>query len=236
MPARFICVLVLISLVSLSCEDQNNPSTSSEATDAGITLNDQLADNEGGETSMADATVVSDMGMIGDIDFNIAGGESMMTGGEERMPSCLISCAEFVECTIKQCPGYDDEDDSLLMQECLGLCTTSIAEIFDRLTGCVEKIRFAATVRTDFLNFCDSESEGFCETYIATCGEWLGETQCEDHYNNAPEMGSLITSGAHRRCYEFHLGSAMSSLDDGDEAGVREGCERAAGLNTCIDQ
>ena len=235
MPAHFICVLVLITLFSFSCENQNNTSISSEVIDADV-INDQMTNNEGGEASMGGETVNSDMGMTGGIGLDIGGGEPMMTGGEERMPSCLISCAEFVECTIKQCPGYDDEDDSLLMQECLGLCTTSIAEIFDRLTGCVEKIRFAATVRTDFLNFCDSESEGFCETYIATCGEWLGETQCEDHYNNAPEMGSLITSGAHRRCYEFHLGSAMSSLDDGDEAGVREGCERAAGLNTCIDQ
>ena len=155
---------------------------------------------------------------------------------EMRMPSCLISCAEFVECAIKQCPGYDEADDALLMEECLGLCNPNLAILFDRLVGCPEKIRFASTVRTDFLNFCDSESEGFCETYVATCGEWLGQNECEPHYNDAPRSGDSYTNGAHQQCYEYHLGSAMRALEDGDEAGVQRGCERAAGLDICIDE
>ena len=179
----------------------------------------------------AQAGTIEDMAGI--MSGEMAG--EISAGTEDRMPSCLISCAEFVECTIKQCPGYDEEDDALLMEECLSLCTPAIAELFDRLTGCPEKLRFASTVRTDFLNFCDSESAGFCETYIATCGSWLGQTECEVHYNEAPATGEAYTSGAHQQCYEFHLGSAMRALENEDEAGVREGCERAAGLNTCVD-
>ena len=159
---------------------------------------------------------------------------SNSAGVESRPASCLISCAEFVECAIKQCPGYDEPDDALLMEECLGACTPTIAELFDRVAGCAEKLRFAATVRTDFLDFCDSESDGFCETYNATCGSWLGEGPCEDHYNLAPREGARPDQGAHQLCYEYHLGAAMVALEEDDSAAVTLGCERAAGLSICV--
>ena len=158
-----------------------------------------------------------------------------MAGEENRPASCITSCAEFVECAIDQCPGYDEPDDGILMEECLGSCTPSIAELFARVDGCAEKLRFASTVRTDFMNFCESTSDGFCETYIATCGSWLGNGPCEDHYNSAPEQGEMPDQGANQRCYEYHLGSAMVALDQGDEPGISLGCERAAGLAMCID-
>ena len=159
---------------------------------------------------------------------------SASAGVERRPASCLISCAEFVECAIKQCPGYDEPDDALLMEECLGACTPTIAELFDRVSGCAEKLRFASTVRTDFLDFCDSESDGFCETYIATCGAWLGEGPCEDHYNLAPREGARPDQGAHQLCYEYHLGAAMVALEEDNSEAVTLGCERAAGLSMCV--
>ena len=191
----------------------------------GITAGTSAGEQSGEEQSGVEVTSGSEAGM-----------PISVAGEEVRMPSCLLSCAEFVECTIKQCPGYGPEDDALLMEECLGLCTPHLARLFDQLTGCPEKIRFASTVRTDFLEFCDSATEGFCETYIATCGEWLGTADCDEQYNRSPRSGSEYTTGAHQQCYEYHLGSAQRALNEGDEARVRESCERAAGLNTCVDE
>ena len=249
-----VCALWLIMS---ACEDSNGNTaesmTDSGPSTAGETLNaDMHMDTPAGETSSGTAIETRAGEMAGaESAGEMAGAESAgemagaemsagstMSGGEmeARMPSCLISCAEFVECAIKQCPGYDEADDALLMEECLGLCNPNIATLFDRLVGCPEKIRFASTVRTDFINFCDSESEGFCETYIATCGEWLGQSECEPHYNDAPRSGEDYTSGAHQQCYEYHLGSAMRALEEGDDAAVELGCERAAGLNTCVNE
>ncbi len=204
--------------------------TTAGETSAGETL---AGEATAGETMAGEATAGETSGGQTTAGESLAGETS--AGEEERMPSCLLSCAEFVECAIKQCPGYDQTDDALLMEECLGLCNTNIAQLFDQLTGCPEKIRFASTVRTDFLDFCDSVTEGFCETYVATCGEWLGETACDELYNEAPLSGDEYTSGAHRQCYEFHLGTAQRGLEEGDQGRVQQGCERAAGLNTCVN-
>ena len=238
-------IVLIFSLALFACEDSKTPQVDQSNLDM------QTSENQAGESqSGTEATMLAGSDgfpmMSGEetageetAGEETAGGE-MVTAGmsteEMRMPSCLISCAEFVECAIKQCPGYDQADDSILMEECLGLCNPNLAVLFDRLVGCPEKIRFASTVRTDFLNFCDSESEGFCETYIATCGQWIGRTECEPHYNDAPRSGEDYTSGAHQQCYEYHLGSAMRALENGDDAGVQQGCERAAGLNTCVDE
>lgn len=163
-----------------------------------------------------------------------ASGES--ASGETSEPNCLVSCAEFTECTIKTCPGYDEPDQNLLMEECLSLCTPGLALIFDTIQGCAEKIRFANSVRGDFLEFCESSSDGFCETYVATCGSWLGTSPCEDHYNLSPAAGASFTEGAHRSCYEYHLGSAMRGLEVNNPDQVQRGCENAAGLSVCIDE
>ena len=167
-----------------------------------------------------------------------SGGEA---GGEEpgdapAPVSCARSCLEFAECAIAECPGYDEPDVELLLEECLAVCTPAIAELFNRVTGCDKKMMFAFTVRTDFMDFCDSVSAGFCETYLATCDTWRGETECEDHYNLAPREGAVPNRGANQLCYEYHLGSAMVALDNDDPEGVRLGCERAAGLEMCVDE
>lgn len=201
---------------------------------AGMAMAGESISSQAG--SEADMEVSTQSGEeVGDPAGTEGGNNDSTSMGGMRMPSCLISCAEFVECTIKQCPGYDEEDDALLMEECLDLCTPTIAELFDRLMGCADKLRFASTVRTDFLDFCDSATEGFCETYIATCGEWLGNRACEEHYNQSPRSGPSYTEGAHRSCYEYHLGSAMRALDQDDPMGVQLGCERAAGLTVCVE-
>jgi hypothetical protein len=208
--------------------------------DAGINAGEDAAGEDAAGTlntdSLAGQNVMGgEMSLGGEVAGESTAGD--MTGGtEDRPASCLVSCAEFVECTIKQCPGYDEPDDALLMEECLGACTPSIAELFDRVAGCAEKLRFASTIRADFMDFCDSESDGFCETYIATCGSWLGGGPCEDHYNLAPREGAIPNRGANQLCYEYHLGAAMVALEEGDPAGVTLGCERAAGLSMCIEE
>ena len=255
---RNINYLVLCSLwlILNACEDSKNGRSSDSEPDMNTlsagqsNSTDMISETPAGESSSGTEVETAGQAAGGEIELagtEVAGTEvseaagteiagTELAGVEMRMPSCLISCAEFVECAIKQCPGYDEDDDTLLMEECLGLCNPNLAVLFDRLVGCPEKIRFASTVRTDFLNFCDSESEGFCETYIATCGEWLGQNECEPHYNDAPRSGESYTNGAHQQCYEYHLGSAMRALEDGDEAGVQRGCERAAGLAICVNE
>ena len=251
-----LIMLMASPVLLLSCEDQSTPAQQNEESDqevGGIPAQDEadLSVNHNDQEMAGDEAVTesgeeagspagdNSLGAMeagGGSPDMVEGGMSAPTAGsEERMPSCLLSCAEFVECAIKQCPGYDQTDDALLMEECLGLCNPNLARLFDQLTGCPEKIRFASTVRTDFLNFCDSVTAGYCETYVATCGEWLGTADCEEQYNSAPRTGDDYTSGAHQQCYEYHLGSAQRALEEGDEVRVRESCERAAGLNTCID-
>ena len=249
-------ILTISSASMLSCEDESMPARQSEVndqevggtsaqsatdfsvnqTDQGTAVDEAVAESGEEAGSLAgDSSPGATEAGGGALDMVEGGVSNPTAGSEERMPSCLLSCAEFVECAIKQCSGYDQADDALLMEECLGLCNPNLARLFDQLTGCPEKIRFASTVRTDFLNFCDSVTAGYCETYVATCGEWLGTADCEEQYNNAPRTGNEYTSGAHQQCYEYHLGSAQRALEEGDEVRVREACERAAGLNTCID-
>ena len=250
------CITLMISTFSLTlsaCENESTPTQrdQSDQAVAGTNVSNELdqtvadtgpesSGEPAGEETAGEALGGEALGgesASGETAGTEEGGMSTpLAGEEERMPSCLISCAEFVECALKQCSGYDQSDDALLMEECLGLCNPNIARLFDQLTGCPEKIRFASTVRTDFLDFCDSVTAGFCETYIATCGEWIGTSDCDMQYNDAPRNGSEYTSGAHQQCYEYHLGTAQRALEEGDDARVREGCERAAGLNTCVDE
>jgi len=153
----------------------------------------------------------------------------------EEEVSCLRSCVDFVECALDSCEGYDDSDTRFLMDECLSVCLDPIAQAFDRLKNCNDKLRFAFTIRPDFGQYCGSLSEGFCETFIETCGPWTGEEACEAHYNDAPERGPELSAGANRACYEYHLGDARRSLNRGDIEASQLSCEHAAGLSVCVD-
>ena len=153
----------------------------------------------------------------------------------EEEVSCLRSCVDFVECAIDSCEGYDDSDTRFLMDECLSVCLDPIAQAFDRLKNCNDKLRFAFTIRPDFGQYCGSLSEGFCETFVETCGPWTGEESCEAHYNDAPERGPELSAGANRACYEYHLGDARRSLNRGEIEASQLSCEHAAGLSVCVD-
>lgn len=163
-----------------------------------------------------------------------AGGVSSPPPEEEV--TCLRSCVDFVECAVERCEGYDEGDIRFLMNECLSVCLDPIAQAFDRLKNCDDKLRFAFTLRPDFGEFCGSVSEGFCETYTSTCGPWMGEVSCEVHYNDAPERGAALSAGAHRACYEYHLGDARRALTRGDQEEAQQACERAAGRSICVDE
>jgi hypothetical protein len=154
---------------------------------------------------------------------------------EEEEVSCLRSCVDFVECALDSCEGYDDSDTRFLMNECLSICIDPIAIAFDRLKNCDDKLRFAFTFRADFGQYCGSISEGFCETFIETCGPWTGEESCEAHYNEAPERGTELNAGAHRACYEYHLSDARRALNRGELEESQLRCEHAAGLSVCVD-
>ena len=155
---------------------------------------------------------------------------------EVMMSDCATSCVEFAQCAVAVCTGYDGADIGLLIEGCVGFCLPELARIFDALTSCPDKVRFATTVNWEFKDFCNSVTDGFCETYHATCGAWLGEIPCETLYSRAPESGPNPLQGAHRRCYEYHLGAAMVAQREGDEAELSIQCAVASGSGECVDE
>jgi hypothetical protein len=158
-----------------------------------------------------------------------------MSGAETEvmMSDCATSCVEFAQCAVAVCAGYDGADIGLLIEGCVGFCLPELARIFDGLASCPDKVQFATTVNWEFKNFCDSVTDGFCETYQATCGAWLADVPCETLYTQAPESGPNPLQGAHRRCYEYHLGAAMVAEREGDEAELVSQCTIASGSGEC---
>ena len=150
--------------------------------------------------------------------------------------NCQNSCDEFAICAIDQCDGYDEPDYDLLVEGCLEICTPALATLFDALDQCEDKLKFVGGVERGFQNFCDSSTDGFCETYLATCEMWPNEAiSCEMLYQNAIPEGVDPISGAHQTCYEYHLGAAMVARRQGDLNSVQENCLIASGFAPCVD-
>ena len=81
----------------------------------------------------------------------------------------------------------------------------------------------------------ESETDGFCETYEAFCGEWAGETSCQDWYQASTPGPVNATTGASQACYNYHLNVAVQTYLEGDEEGVALHCGHAMGEDPCTD-
>ena len=68
----------------------------------------------------------------------------------------------------------------------------------------------------------------FCDNYVGTCGEWMGNARCTDWFDAAAPGTADDTSGATQGCYEYHLSVAQTM-----EPEVH--CPHAAGLEVCVE-
>ena len=161
-------------------------------------------------------------------------GGAMMGGEMMETPSCVDSCVEFAECAIDLCQGYQRDDLDLLVSGCLDQCSPVLAVAFNNLMTCDAKVDFAIRVQRDFQLFCESQTDGFCETHQAVCGSWPNSEQlCTPLYSNAPEGGATEVSGSNRNCFEYHLGQAQRAERLGDREAVQRACISAAGGAPC---
>ena len=71
----------------------------------------------------------------------------------------------------------------------------------------------------------------FCESWTATCGEWMNETSCEDWWAAAFPGNEGDTTGATQACYWYHLGVAEAQETDED---TMMHCMHAAGEAPCV--
>ena len=159
-----------------------------------------------------------------------------MGGMPSEGASCVRSCIAFADCSIDVCNGYQQDDYDLLVNGCLDQCSPILAVAFDNLDSCEAKVNFAIRVQRDFESFCNSETDGFCETHTAVCGLWSnGEQECNVLYSNAPQGGEGEIRGSNRTCFEYHLGQAQRAQNLGDELTVQRACQSAAGGDPCRD-
>ena len=190
--------------------------------------------NAAGSMDMNTPAISLDMGS-----FDMNGSDAQISRDlsvEPVMSTCPVSCAAFADCAIAQCPGYDEPDHELLVEGCMEVCTPALAGIFDALNECEDKLKFVGGIERSFQNFCDSSTDGFCETYLAVCDTWPNEAiSCEMLYQTSSEERVDPTRGAHQVCYEYHLGAAMVAQREGHVENVRNYCLIAAGFAPCVD-
>ena len=77
-------------------------------------------------------------------------------------------------------------------------------------------------------------ADAFCESYVATCGDWTAATACVDWYSAADAGTAGDSSGATQACYDYHLNVATTDADADPANGVYSmHCEHAAGAAPC---
>jgi cysteine-rich repeat protein len=148
---------------------------------------------------------------------------------------CVTACSGFAQCAVDECIGYEQDDFDLLVAGCLETCTAPLAGVFEMRETCAEKLDFVSSVRDGFRTLCDSTTNGYCESYAATCGEWDGATTCEDWYTNSPEGEVGATEGANQECYVYHMNVAMTEAEAENAEGVALHCGHARGDSVCVD-
>ena len=79
---------------------------------------------------------------------------------------------------------------------------------------------------------CVDPEPTFCESWTATCGEWMMDTSCEDWWAAAAPGEDGATEGASQTCYGYHLGVAQSMETEED---VALHCGHAMGAAPCVD-
>ena len=80
---------------------------------------------------------------------------------------------------------------------------------------------------------CVDPEPTFCETWVATCGEWTADTSCADWWTAAAAGTDGDTSGATQACYMYHLGVAQGMETEED---VALHCGHAMGDEPCVDE
>ena len=156
-----------------------------------------------------------------------AGTDAGTDAGTASMGDCDVACNDFAQCIVDECTGYSESDFDILKESCLETCTPVLANLFESKVTCREKFEFVSTVNDTFFAFCNSTSNGFCERYTYSYGEWESEISCEDWYNNAA-IGTIgDTTGASQACYNYHV---LAAEDDPDTH-----CPHARGEQVCVD-
>ena len=79
---------------------------------------------------------------------------------------------------------------------------------------------------------CVDPEPTFCESWTATCGEWMMDTSCEDWWAPAAPGVEGDSTGASHACYEYHLGVAQ--VQETEEDTIMH-CMHAAGDAPCVD-
>jgi uncharacterized surface protein with fasciclin (FAS1) repeats len=71
----------------------------------------------------------------------------------------------------------------------------------------------------------------FCESWTATCGDWMMDTSCEDWWAAAAPGTEGDSTGATQSCYEYHLEVAQAQETEED---TMMHCMHAAGDAPCV--
>ena len=80
---------------------------------------------------------------------------------------------------------------------------------------------------------CVDPEPTFCESWTATCGDWMSDMTCEDWWAAAAPGVEGDTAGATQACYWYHLGVAQSMETD---EGAALHCGHAMGDDPCVDE
>ena len=79
---------------------------------------------------------------------------------------------------------------------------------------------------------CVDPEPTFCESWTATCGDWMMDTSCEDWWAAAAPGTEGDTTGATQACYEYHLEVAQAQETEED---TMMHCMHAAGDAPCVE-
>jgi hypothetical protein len=95
-------------------------------------------------------------------------------GGEPPVSDCERVCEEQALCMVDVCSGYEQEDTSMLIEDCLVSCTPAFASVLDAHMSCQESVDFLLEIRPILAEQCtqsntESERVGLGDTSPLTC-------------------------------------------------------------------
>lgn len=202
-----VCMSLIMSCIA--CDSSEEDTGSSNEPQAGIQAGEMSGEEAGSESG----------GTAG-----INAGEMIEAGTDTiDMLTCNEWCTHLIGCALDECVGYTEDESDSLNTLCLNACTDEIV----KTAVCDESLNTAEMIEGFSLQ-CSSTSDGFCEQYTMFCGEWDGETACDDFYNNANPGTFNETQGAFQSCYRHQVGLAMEDPD--------LYCPYARGEDVCIEQ
>ena len=141
--------------------------------------------------------------------------DCMVTVGADTAPFCgpgIDGVYPYVDLVNGCCAGQSDSN----------FCTY-VCEIINTNTA-------AQVFFTECALWLPEVEPTFCESYVATCGEWAGDISCDEWWAAAEPGEEGATEGASQACYAYHLGVAASMETEED---VALHCGHAAGAAPC---